>query len=292
MSLRDGRLESQEDDVNKKYQWLPSEFTVDTNKKVKIGSYINNLDEIAHKDLYDSIGQIFEQFIPHFENLLGTNLTGNCQVITKMSNIIVNKNSQKYDGGVWHLEGTSYENIIATGIYYYDVENIKNSNLEFRKAISHPINYPQNDDYYVEKKYNINDGDELNRYLGKISTSVKGRCIVFPNYIQHKVSQFELNNKNKDGTRKILVFFLVDPNKKITSTANVPIQQRHIIKHRLNLMKLNMPDELIECVLDYMGLMTDDEAQQHMLGLMSARKYYIDHINEELFEREFSLCEH
>lgn len=294
-SLKNGSVEkpNKSDDINEKYQWLPSEFQIYPNKKVKIISYINNLDRKEHSDLYISIEQIFEQFLPHFENLLGLNLEGNCQVITKIANIIVSPQDKVYEGGVWHLEGMNYENIIATGIYYYEVDNIKNSYLEFRKLLQEPIYYPQDGHDYVKKKYGLYDGDQLNKYLGKISTSESGRCIVFPNYIQHKVSDFELVNKNKTGIRKILVFFLIDPKKRITSTADVPIQQRHLVKK--NMMEKNdhnIPEELIDSILDNMHLMTEEDAQNHMKNLMLSRKYYTDKINEELFEREFSLCEH
>ena len=56
--------------LSKKYQWLPSEFTVDKDGKVKIESYINNLHPIKHKKLYGVLERIFESFVPMFNKVL------------------------------------------------------------------------------------------------------------------------------------------------------------------------------------------------------------------------------
>jgi len=59
-----------EQSLSKKYQWLPSEFIVDTKGEVKIDSYINNLHPIHHSQLYACIGKIFQQFLPLFKKVL------------------------------------------------------------------------------------------------------------------------------------------------------------------------------------------------------------------------------
>ena len=55
---------------SKNYQWLPSEFFVDEKGGVTIESYINNLHPDDHKELYGTIGRVFEQFVPLFEHVL------------------------------------------------------------------------------------------------------------------------------------------------------------------------------------------------------------------------------
>jgi hypothetical protein len=52
------------------HQWLPAEFILDAKGRVKIDSYINNLHPIKHRELYKSIGKIFEKFVPLFEKML------------------------------------------------------------------------------------------------------------------------------------------------------------------------------------------------------------------------------
>lgn len=60
--------------------------------------------------------------------------------------------------------------------------------------------------------------------LGQILTR-EDRLLVFPNVLQHRVSPFKLAEASRPGHRKLLALFLVDPNKKIPSTANIPPQR-------------------------------------------------------------------
>ncbi|KAF9949002.1 hypothetical protein BGZ65_007666, partial [Modicella reniformis] len=55
---------------SKHYQWLPTDFMIDSEGKVKIHSYINNLHPIEHKDMYGVLEEIFEKFLPMFEDVL------------------------------------------------------------------------------------------------------------------------------------------------------------------------------------------------------------------------------
>ena len=247
--------------IDDKYQWLPSEFEI-KDGKTKINSYINNLDT-ENTEMYDSISKVFDCFVPSFEETIGQKLD-KFQVIVKISNIKLTPEKPVYCGGVWHLEGMPYENIIATGIYYYKINNISSSHLEFRREMEYPTDYMQNEHTEAEIRYGLKDEEFTNQYIGKINTCVEGKCIVFPNYIQHRVTDFELTNKNKSGTRNILVFFLIDPSKKIISTSDIPKQQ--------NIMKLEV-------------------AKKYREELMFARKYVID-LQNEVYERKVSLCEH
>ena len=59
-----------------RYQWLPSQFDLIKNSSnkvvdVKIRSYINNLDPVVHKPLYNMIEKIFLQFVPLLKTQLG-----------------------------------------------------------------------------------------------------------------------------------------------------------------------------------------------------------------------------
>jgi hypothetical protein len=67
--------EYEEDDLARmrstQFQWLPAEFKVDAEGRVRIESYINNLHPIRHAALYVTIGQVFERILPLFEQVLG-----------------------------------------------------------------------------------------------------------------------------------------------------------------------------------------------------------------------------
>ncbi|KAL3691659.1 hypothetical protein R1sor_005310 [Riccia sorocarpa] len=332
------------------YQWLPAEFFVDEKGSVKIESYINNLDEKQHGDLYRGIELLFQIFVPLFEKLkiepgqLNGNLSRRLnlhnrklQVIVKAANYVIQPKGQVYEG-TWHMEGMSHERIVASGIYYYSTSSCLNdSGLEFRRERDEKIDYPQYDHYagcwtMSEEPEDDSDGcpvfpdfdgltmnielgtvsmsDEtgndipdvdgltMNIQLGTVPT-VGDRLIVFPNSLQHKVSGIANTSEDQVGTRKILVFFLVDPDNEIISTRHVPPQQwERFVPQLVILMSLIVkrvagtffPLPLIqEIVSRAKSGLTLAEARRHRLELMRERKYKIEHDNEE-WEREAGCC--
>jgi len=56
--------------VSKKFQWLPSEFSVSPSGQVSIDSYINNLHPVYQSDCATVIGRVFERFVPMFNKVL------------------------------------------------------------------------------------------------------------------------------------------------------------------------------------------------------------------------------
>ena len=57
--------------VSKRFQWIPSDFSVDDHGKVTLVSpYINNIHPTHHKELYSIIPGILERAIPMFERVL------------------------------------------------------------------------------------------------------------------------------------------------------------------------------------------------------------------------------
>ncbi|MFE2557353.1 DUF4246 domain-containing protein [Streptomyces sp. NPDC059352] len=190
------------------------------------------------------------------------------QVIVKLATIHLTPDKPEYAGGSWHVEGMLNERIVSTGIYYWDSENITESRLSFRAALDDP-NYEQNDDNGLREVYGLEDEDALNQILGSTSTPA-GRCLAFPNILQHRVGSFRLTDPTRPGYRKILAFFLVDPSEEIVSTSDVPPQQPW----------------------SDTSTMTLEQAKKFREQLMQERKFFVDEHNEQLYEREFSLCEH
>ncbi|MEV5910381.1 DUF4246 domain-containing protein [Streptomyces chartreusis] len=190
------------------------------------------------------------------------------QVIVKLATIQLTPDKPEYPGGSWHVEGMLNERIVSTGIYYWDSENITESRLSFRAALDDPA-YEQSDDNGVREVYGLEDEDALNQMLGSVSTPA-GRCLAFPNILQHRVGSFRLADPTRPGYRKILAFFLVDPSEQIVSTSDVPPQQPW----------------------SPTSTMTLEQAKRFREQLMQERKFFVDEHNEQLYEREFSLCEH
>jgi len=57
--------------VSQRFQWIPSDFTVDDDGKVTLTSpYINNINPIRHKELYSVIPEILQHALPMFERVL------------------------------------------------------------------------------------------------------------------------------------------------------------------------------------------------------------------------------
>ncbi|KAF9100968.1 hypothetical protein BGX27_000165 [Mortierella sp. AM989] len=340
---------------SKRYQWLPTDFEVSDEGKVKFRSYINNLHPVQHKDLYPVLEEILEKFMPMFEEVLAemrdTEMHSildadpynwyeerrsgddddddgdgdddyyenrafkpiqipeyeprkdlekydlksrkDLQVIVKLANIELTPENPKYQGGAWHVEGMANENIVASGIYYYQSENISESRLNFRIQVQEP-EYEQSDDRGVFEMYGLANEEALVQYLDGIVTK-QDRCIAFPNIFQHQVQPFTLEDPSKPGYRSILVFFLVNPEKPILSTTNVPPQQKDWAKPSGMLLEVQnkMPPEIfrkIDSLLDWP--MDIKEAKAHREDLMKERKFFVSKTNEEMFERPFSLCEH
>jgi hypothetical protein len=227
---------------------------------VEVKSYINNLDWLAHPDLYKAIELIFDVFRPMFERCVRKKLLSrDLQVIVKAANYNIKPLSNPFEGN-WHVEGMSHEHIVATGIYYYSTSPcLRDDKLEFRVA---------------------SKGVEATP-IGAVQTS-EGRCLVFKNYVQHRVSGIVNKSKDSVGTRKILTFFLVDPAIPIVSTQHVPEQQweRNLPRLMACLDDIvlasigrNMPPEILFDIMKWAKWgFTKEEALQHWLNLIEERK--------------------
>lgn len=49
--------------------------------------------------------------------------------------------------------------------------------------------------------------------------------MIFPSILQHRSTKHELKDKTRPGSSRTLAFYLVDPNIRIISTANIPPQR-------------------------------------------------------------------
>lgn len=261
-----------------KYQWLPSEFFVSEQGDVKIKSYINNLDREKYPGMYGLIEKMFERTLPMFEavcNSLRNDFYGiqeenlgrhairlrkrNLQVVTKIVEYRVNR-EENFDG-VWHVEGMSHEEILATAVCTVKRDdNFSGADIEFRRFLFED----EGNDLIASTPQNANrptdtmGGGDV-RPLGRLKTP-ENRVIVFPNSHIHRLSSMYSSDGN-DAVRRIVVFWLVNPNCPIVSTANVDPQQ--------STMKL-------------------EQALKNRLSLMSERKLH----KESYEDREVFLCEH
>lgn len=260
------------------YQWLPAEFTVSVEGKVDIASYINNLDRQKYPEMYNHLARLFETVLPMFEAVC-SNLRNDfhgvdgvekghkviplrgrtLQVVTKIVEYRVNE-EQDFDG-VWHVEGMSHEEVMATGLCVIKRdENFGGAEIEFRRFLFDS----EGDDLLMATPQNARrptdtmGGGDI-RPLGTLPTPAN-QVIVFPNSHIHRLSSM-YSLDGKDAVRRIVVFWLVNPDRPIVSTANVQPQQVTI---------------------------SWDDALKNRLALMAERKLH----KESYEEREVFLCEH
>ncbi|KAH8916204.1 hypothetical protein BT69DRAFT_1250513 [Atractiella rhizophila] len=195
------------------------------------------------------------------------------KVIIKLVNILLTPEKPTYPGGEWRVEGRMNEAISATGIYYYDEENITESKLSFRRAVDEPEDWENKAQLMAE--YALKIGGRLNQPLGSM-TIKEGRCICFPNNDQHRVSSFSLIDKTKPGHRKILAFFLVNPtNDEVPDTSIIPPQQQDWYT----------PEELKE--VGGQRKASKEEALNWRVRLTNERSGFTRENNERIFNRVY-----
>lgn len=224
------------------------------------------------------------------------------QVIVKFANIYLDPAKPDYAGGSWHIEGQLNEHIVATSLFYYDQSNIGPSYLEFRHNVD--VEESSADWSYEQERYACfadllgiptRMGDPGIQDLGRIHTK-QGRLLAFPNVLQHRVPPFSLADNTRPGHRKILALFLVDPNLKILSTANVPPQQNEWWTQAVRNTEIkhlsDLPPELNEKVLELADdfPMSLEQAKEIRLALMKERSRTSR--AAESMAPTFNFCEH
>lgn len=154
---------------------------------------------------------------------------------------------------------------------------------------------------------------ETQMELGEVGTT-EDMLLVFPNFLQHKVSDFKLIDETKPGSRKILCFFLINPYEQYEQVhysnmlfavyylynsvaKSVSFNNFcHMLHYSDRVFLLFLPQVLSTAHVapqqdNTSGAMTLEDAQMYRELLMFQRKYEIDD-QTQFFERGWSLCEH
>jgi len=161
--------------------------------------------------------------------------------------------------GVWHVEGMSHENIVATvELVLQRPAVLEGGELEFQRAwtrveVGRFNSLPQD---VVSIRSCIQRGLAP---LGRVPLEF-GQLTAWPNSHVHKLSPLT-NRCDAPAQRRIVVFWLVNPDRRIISSRDVPPQQ---------------------------ATMSLEEAKMHRAALMEERKRH----KQDWNIREVSLCEH
>jgi hypothetical protein len=121
----------------------------------------------------------------------------------------------------------------------------------------------------------------------------QGRMVTFPNFQQHRVEPFELEDKTKPGHRRILALFLVDPERYIPSTKWIPPQQAEIVADNLGeAVRERLPWDVSLSVANALsgGVMSQAEADRYAKIFMDERKGLEGALESRMAKVNF--CEH
>ncbi|KAL4794973.1 hypothetical protein BDV19DRAFT_379114 [Aspergillus venezuelensis] len=275
---------------SQKFQWLPCNINFGNDGQCRIASYINNLHPTKYRDLYNVIENILDKTIPLWNVSLARrrdipNRISYSDVEYLLSDEPEPEQENSDDDTCRHpgrpsvsiqdkglqviVKLTNIEltpdkpEICATAIYYYDSENITSHSLCFRHRI--------HEEDIAEFVYEQYEWTFLSVF-GVVSCH-QGRLLTFPNTLQHRVPHFSLCDRSKPGHRKIIALFLIDPNRSIISTANVPPQREDWCTEW---------DKAVDDVLS-------DRLPVELQNMRSAKT---EVHNDQFHEATYSLCEH
>jgi hypothetical protein len=267
-----------------RFQWLPAEVEIDESGNPHFASDINNLDRSKYSALYGGLEGLFKELLPGFQkvwqyarsmtfteeeedwdedieveepdliNFHGSTL----QAVVKIADYEFQPGAE-FDG-VWHYEGMSHENIVMTGLFYPNSDEDLKGGLEFKRMF--------NDSEAGKILFGVNQQrarwfEEMIQMgfipLGQTTTET-GKLLVFPNCHAHRVMKM-VNNTPNVLRRRLVVFFIIDPNDRIPSSRDFPPLPRQI---------------------------SLEQALADRLELMQERKQ----AKQSLNPREIELCEH
>ncbi|KAI4094909.1 MAG: hypothetical protein LQ344_001954 [Seirophora lacunosa] len=156
------------------------------------------------------------------------------QMILQIRDINLTPSRPIYDGEDWHVQGQTNERICASAMYIYSTSNISTTTgsyptVSFRRrvfpeeaiAAKGEITTPP----FLPQIYGAKHGDPVIQRLGDVVLR-ENRVVVWPNVFQTRLNGFKLEDKEKEGHLRLVTLHLIDPNRRIMSTAMVPCQRR------------------------------------------------------------------
>ncbi|KAJ6524278.1 hypothetical protein DFH09DRAFT_1418831 [Mycena vulgaris] len=212
------------------------------------------------------------------------------QCVIKLVNIHLTPERPKYSGGDWLVDGDqstllpgmANEQIVASGIYYYDEENITVSKLAFQIPTEEPTLHHEHDWECANTIYGIDDEEDFEQYVGSMAMKA-GRALAWPSMFLPSLSSFKLSDFSKPGHSKLLALFLVDPTiNPIASATDVPPQQAEWVADALQeslrdegSLVSRLPQELVDLIKEThpATVMTLPEAEAYRLELMEERRH-------------------
>ena len=151
------------------------------------------------------------------------------QFVLHIQEINLDPNRPGFSGEEWHVQGQRNERICATATYVLSSENTTPASLSFRRRVhveeaSLAKGYIQEPPFAPEI-YGAESGDPVIQHMGDIELR-EGRVVTYPNIFQTRLLPFSLRDPGQRGHIKLLTIHLIDPNRRMMSTAMVPCQRK------------------------------------------------------------------
>ncbi|KAG7452093.1 uncharacterized protein BT62DRAFT_960127 [Guyanagaster necrorhizus] len=214
------------------------------------------------------------------------------QVVIGASEMRLNA-GQSHQGHIeaWRVEGMKNERIVACGFFYTSEENVVNSSIEFRMAVTYPRGFNAGDNGATFRTWGMRDAAPCHQYIGNVPI-YQGTAIVFPNIYQYRHTPIQLADPRKPGHRRMISFLLVDPDiPPIPSTSNVPPQQKAWIREALDsFLDVRFPEEVVTRIMDHVDWLVDeDEMVSLQEEMMQERREFISNNDDHYFSIPFDV---
>ncbi|KAF8947005.1 hypothetical protein BGZ47_010667 [Haplosporangium gracile] len=301
---------------SKTHQWLPTDFDITPEGKVKARLYINNLHPVEYKDMYPVLEEILEKFLPMFE-----------EVLVKIADFPPNKlkanrywcgplpefeEAQDYD---WDKDEDKDEEGGDDGQGERPPKAAKESKESKEPKEPKGVKMPSTSTgrhprIHAKKRphtYNLRiPGKPLqvivnlaNIELIPTSQRLATQIPKEPDYVQsddrgtkhlYGVKNHDLLRQRLDGVEtkqdRCLVFPNIFQHKIQSFRLADPTKPGCQMNNKLPPEPLCEVDRMVDCPI------TLGEAKRHCADLMVERRYFPETIYTDLFKRPFSLCEH
>ncbi|KAK0373968.1 hypothetical protein CLIM01_08662 [Colletotrichum limetticola] len=213
-------------------------------------------DRALQRSSHEHNDSVTPQGMTNFTGMLGK--AGGIQIVVKIRAMYPTPENPICDlQNEFGLDGALNEHIVATAVYFFEDENVTDSNVSFQTRFQ-GLNFEEDCTFVVGDLRPLDEIFGLRHKtpsLQKIGSATmrEGLVLVCPNVMQQKESAFQLKDPTQPGHRKVLTLYLVDPRVKILSTANVPPQQADWwaaeFTSREGQMK-GLPKEVVEMVVE------------------------------------------
>ncbi|KAJ2847315.1 hypothetical protein GGI22_006011 [Coemansia erecta] len=198
------------------------------------------------------------------------------QVAVEMQNIQLTPDEPETTNIKWQNSGIPTDKIVATSIWYYDVENVVVSDIKFRDPIGEHEELSLINNILEKKVFSYVYGvtDDIGKGYGYSqpsgSTEIKsGRAVCFPNSYQYCKPLVKLADASKPGHVKMLLFYFAHPGVRLPSTSIVAPQQQDWWAERAFAVPpfKNLPGELCHMIRQQVAMpMSLEKAHERYHG--------------------------